>query len=1169
MNRIPVYFLMVLLAVVPVFMAGCDPDSEDGFEDEYTVTSVGAATLATGLNYPWGLEFVSNQNNDGVGAGSVIGVGNLLVANRGTAGNAANTVVQVDPHTGVVSHYSDAGKVDLNGEPAVDGPYDVAFEGPFAWIANDAGGLGSIAVTDPNPQKGPNGPTGSAGEPIDGPLGTGVFGDDDFGFIVLSVTPEHNSMGESTVTKIEVVFSQPVDPNTITSTTFKVQVDYSPLSPDPPDPVGTFGFSPDYTRVEFIYNENLGEATRYKIVVDEDVTDYRGIELDGDLTSPGVDDFNSLFTTGSGNPFVIWVRPAEAASYVPTTSVIEVGFSEQVRESSVTGSSFYVVDSGGDKVDGIVQVYETLREARLTPDSPLHSNTIYTVYVTSKVEDLAGKPLDQIPGGYPDGFSSWFSTGAADANAPQVASITPANGAQGVSTRPTISVNFTKPIDPDSRQGDYFTLSGSQGNIDGTVDWPAENSLIFTLSVDLLDDQVYTVRLSDVLTDALGNALDGDGDGVAGGIFTSTFSTGYDRLYVVSSYPENSDTGVSTSTVAYVNFSRPVNPATVTTATFYIAPVMDPENHIPAIVTVNPGYSSAMLSPEADLTEDTQYVMTVTSDVADPAGNPLDQESGNPLDPFTAHFTTGGEDLTPPCVFSIIPLDNAENIPVGTSVTVQFTEPILPGSVTSTSFRLAGSSGNVAGEYIFADGNATVIFTPTDGLLDNHAYTVILTSGITDTSGNGLDGDCDGGSGPDFTSTFETGVGGMVINEVVLDPQQDWNDSEGGDGNLFNAVPGTGTVTTSDEWIEIFNASGDTLDLSNWTLEMTDSTPETHVIGGGSGTEVFVPASASVSSFSPGAYLVIGNPIGSNNNDTYFALRNSSGVLVDDLEIGDDPEGDGDGDGAPEAGEDGNASDISDETIARVPNAIDTDNDQNDCTKQAASIGTTNSGSFGSGPFGGSYKSATGMLGASSIVSAGIAPDDYNPLSMLYFVTHTGRGVVYGVDLDDGVYYAFTGLESPVGVEFVPSINSDGQAIPGSGLLFVVDSEAGNIARVQMKSTGAVGEANSVSMPDYQNTDAVVYMTFPYLSEPVGIAYSPEHDRLYTACRGNGYILEFDRAGTMTNVFDTGLGSHGFGGIDVGDMGSGDVIFLTYTGGSRVDRGDGPNGSIIYFDPHP
>ncbi|MBN1553088.1 Ig-like domain-containing protein [bacterium] len=1161
--------LTIMCMSLLLVLSGCSPDNEGGFKDDYQITSISPAFIARNLNYPWGVTFISNTDSDGVGQGSVLSTGNLLVTNRGTFGEWANSVTQIDPHTGNVSIYSDGSKRDRFGDPAVDDPIDVAFQGPFVWIANNAEGLGSVAVTDPNPSKEPNGPTNQPGEPIDGPTGTGVFGSDDFGFIVLSVYPEDGDKEVDINTRIEVEFSQPVDPETIKNDTFKVSVDYSPISPDPKDPVGSFNFSNDYTKVEFVYEELLAEATRYKITLDEDILDYRGFKLDGDQASPGPDDFISYFTTESANPRVTWVSPSDGAIMVPTDTIIEVGFSEPIKESTVTTSSFMLLEPDGSKVGASVDVHPEFMQARLIPEELLEMNVIYTVQVNSRVTDLSGKPLDQIPGGYADPFISTFSTGAGDSNIPYVVSITPENGAQGVDSNAVITAVFSENIDPASRIGEYLLVQSSAGQVPGVTSWPSENTLVFTPSSELRDNLVFAITISDVLTDLAGNHLDGDRDGSPGGNFSSSFSTGWERLYITSSYPTNGAAGISVSTLIYVNFSKPVNPATVSSSSFFLVRDNIPGTHVPASVWVNEGNMGATLKPTSFLEDSDAYTVTVTCDVTDSAGNPLDQEPGLPLDPFVAHFSTGGEDTTPPCVVSLQPENGAESVPITTTVVANMSEPILPSTVNNSTFTLTGQSGAIPSQYAFSNGNATITLIPTIDLTTSETYVVTLTTGISDPSGNGLDGDCNGTAGPNYTSSFTTGEGGVVINEVVVDPQQDWNDSEGGDGIPFNSIPGTGSLTTSDEWIEIYNASNQTFDLTNWILEMVDTTPETHIIGSGSGTEVLYPATSTLSNFTPGSYLIIGNPLGSNNNDCFFVLKNSLGVTVDKVEIGDDPEGDGDGDGAPDSGEDGNADDITNESIARLPNGFDTNVDIDDFVKQAATLGSSNGGKNGTGPFMGMFRSETILLGMSGLAFAGVAPDDPGPYSVLYFASHARRSAVYGIDFDDGVYYAFTGCEWPADVEYVPFYSEQGHPIPGTGYLFAIDPVEGNLARARMKPSGPVGDDQTVSVAETQQEDSPIYLTFPMMSEPTGIAYSQEHDRLYIACRGNGYVLEITPEGVLTEIFDTGFGANGLSGIAVGDMGAGDVLFLSYTGGGRIGQGDGPHGSILTFDPHP
>jgi hypothetical protein len=62
--------------------------------------------------------------------------------------------------------------------------------------------------------------------------------------------------------------------------------------------------------------------------------------------------------------------------------------------------------------------------------------------------------------------------------------------------------------------------------------------------------------------------------------------------------------------------------------------------------------------------------------------------------------------------------------------------------------------------------------------------------------------------------------GSLLITEMVLSPQQDWNDSSGGNGVPFDAVPGGGTINSDDIWIEL---SGGVSGTESWLLCLTDA----------------------------------------------------------------------------------------------------------------------------------------------------------------------------------------------------------------------------------------------------------------------------------------------------------------------------------------------------------
>ncbi|MEO9871363.1 T9SS type A sorting domain-containing protein [Ekhidna sp.] len=185
----------------------------------------------------------------------------------------------------------------------------------------------------------------------------------------------------------------------------------------------------------------------------------------------------------------------------------------------------------------------------------------------------------------------------------------------------------------------------------------------------------------------------------------------------------------------------------------------------------------------------------------------------------------------------------------------------------------------------------------------------------------------------------------VLINEVVTDPQQDWS------ANGFDGTIGGVTVTQgTDEWIELYiTANG--LDLTGWTIEVTDGgffsgdLTSRDATSTGAFQESVYFGSGSFTNTQAGDYLVLGNPLSSESmtNDVFIVLRDNTSAIVDDLEIGDDVEGDGDGDGAHDGtASGGDASGIDDESVARIANGTDTDNDLNDFQQVRSTLGSEN-----------------------------------------------------------------------------------------------------------------------------------------------------------------------------------------------------------------------------------
>ncbi|WP_420315920.1 right-handed parallel beta-helix repeat-containing protein [Ekhidna sp.] len=188
--------------------------------------------------------------------------------------------------------------------------------------------------------------------------------------------------------------------------------------------------------------------------------------------------------------------------------------------------------------------------------------------------------------------------------------------------------------------------------------------------------------------------------------------------------------------------------------------------------------------------------------------------------------------------------------------------------------------------------------------------------------------------------TSNSPSGTVLINEIVTDPQQDW------EGGGFTSTPGGGGANDgTDEWIELYIGTAG-LNLTRWTISVDDGAVFSgDLTSSGAFQTVNYVGSGSFVNTQAGDYLVLGNPTGSEamNNDVFIQLFHPDGTLVDDVEIGDDPESDGNGDGAPDgSASGGDATGISDESVARIANGVDTDNDINDFQQSQSTIGSEN-----------------------------------------------------------------------------------------------------------------------------------------------------------------------------------------------------------------------------------
>ena len=238
--------------------------------------------------------------------------------------------------------------------------------------------------------------------------------------------------------------------------------------------------------------------------------------------------------------------------------------------------------------------------------------------------------------------------------------------------------------------GDYYILSSSSPCIDAGTDVDAPP------------------------TDIEGKTRP-QGDGIDMGAYEYPIS-------VTSTNPVNGATGVAVDTAITATFSGEMDASTITTSTFL---VNDGFGNIAGTVTY--AGTTATFTPAADLDYDIEYTVTITTGAQDLLGNSLQED-------YIWSFAT--PDSIAPDIIATDPSDGATDVVLNTLITATFSEPMDAATITTSTFLVNDGSGNIAGTVSYAGTTAT--FTPAANLQQTNAYTVTITTGVTDLSGNAL-----------------------------------------------------------------------------------------------------------------------------------------------------------------------------------------------------------------------------------------------------------------------------------------------------------------------------------------------------------------------------------------------------------------------------------------------
>lgn len=451
----------------------------------------------------------------------------------------------------------------------------------------------------------------------------------------------------------------------------------------------------------------------------------------------------------SGSNGISWTAPMDGMMMAPadiscssdcstvaqTQTPIVVSFFNQMNSSTIddndtsnAGSNIYLTSDGVTKISGIkVKYASSSNEARIYSSTALSNNTMYTVVLTSGVQDTNGNAIESNRGNgnYEFSFSTmgsntsfWGGTGpVGGAGAdytnyggggmmmpPYVVGTNPTPGAFSVPLGAVLTIEFSETMDPSSinttniklykitNQNTWTATQVTDKNVSVSLDNATKK--IVTISHDTLDVNAdangwYEIRVMGAVKSQSGIWLGSPSS--CGSVapdtclantthYTSSFQVGSTadttQPTVTGSYPSNND-GITAGTTAVdvavsaleVGFNEAMNPSTLSTQSLSLK---KGTVSVAGTVSYDNMSNSARYIPTNALTANSTYTLTASSSITDLSNNALNISSGNNI----IRFKTGSADTTAPQALYA----NGDDY----SVAVTFSEPMNAAQITDT-----------------------------------------------------------------------------------------------------------------------------------------------------------------------------------------------------------------------------------------------------------------------------------------------------------------------------------------------------------------------------------------------------------------------------------------------------------------------------------------------------
>ena len=421
---------------------------------------------------------------------------------------------------------------------------------------------------------------------------------------------------------VEVQFSEPLNPATVTSSTAFVQLSNTGAAIS-----GTPVLLNNNTLLRIpLASLPLSVTNYYYVTLTTGIQDADGNAFAGDNYYFYV--YNTAVADNTP-PTVQAVTPANLATGIGDNAPVRLVFSKLVDTLTINPSTVSLLN--GATVLPYTISFSTFNSGTQTtatflPQAPLPDSSTITVSLTggsSGIVDLAGNPLAT--------QSTSFQTMAgADFNGPVVVKLSPdSHDNSGIPVNTTFTVVFNKPLDPETvTSGGFYIYDYSIGYV------PMNPILVSAdgLTVTMVPTPNLGASHSGYYEWCSAKDLDGNAAACTSQSFTISSSSDTTPPTVLGTNPQNGNvTTVPTNAMIEVDFSEAVTPESLGAIT------LSAGGSVPITAVLNNGIypddTVVRLIPQELLLPNTTYSVSV-SGVQDVAGNVMSA-------PYTFSFMTG------------------------------------------------------------------------------------------------------------------------------------------------------------------------------------------------------------------------------------------------------------------------------------------------------------------------------------------------------------------------------------------------------------------------------------------------------------------------------------------------------------------------------------------------